>query len=311
MECQINAAAKNPQEFVAHCDALYHENLDAIAQGVKQNLAQKHIVMLSGPSASGKTTTAHKLAKALRQIGVPTDVISLDDFYLGAGNCPKREDGTEDYETVFALDVPLVNSCLKTLLDQGEATFPIFDFHVKKRSAQTKQVTLNPQSAVIIEGIHALNPILTDGLDGRFVTVYATAQDRYVGEHEILKTNDIRLIRRLVRDLNYRNVSGAETVDIWPYVCDGENKYVKPYRTQCDYYVNSGFGYEPGLYTVYLQKVADSTPMPQKQRVLRLIEKLAPFVTIDPKLISESAMVREFIGQHQFYKGEHDYGTLG
>jgi len=295
MEWDVNTLAHNTAEFVAMCDARYETNIRLTAADIAANLDKRPLIMLSGPSASGKTTTANLLARELEKLGVPTDVVSLDDFYLGPSRCPRRDDGSIDFETVFALDVILCNSCLRTLLDTGKAEFPVYSFITKERENYTKTITLGKGEAVIIEGLHALNPILTSSLQGRYATVYTTAMDRYIGKHEILKTNDIRLIRRLVRDLKHRNIGAAETVDMWGHVCDGEDKYIKPYRSSCDYYVNSSFWYEAGLYTPYLKEVAACTPYPQRGRVEKLLEKLTPFIPVDESFIKQDAMVREFI----------------
>ncbi|MBQ1235318.1 MAG: hypothetical protein IIX77_06820 [Oscillospiraceae bacterium] len=297
MEWDVNDLAVDTLKLVELCDFQYDRNIEDVAEGIAAQVAEKPLIMLSGPSASGKTTTANLLAKKLTDMGVPAQVVSLDDFYLGPARCPRREDGTIDFETVFALDVVLCNRCLQQLLNEGEAVFPIYDFVTKERAKQTKTITLPKGGAVIVEGLHALNPILTSGIIGHYATVYTTAMDRYIGKHEILKTNDIRLIRRLVRDLKHRNIGAAETVDMWHDVCYGEAAYIKPYRSDCDYYVNSSFWYEPGLYTPYLQEVANTTPYPQRGRVEKLLEKLEPFVPVDVSFVKKDAMIREFIGE--------------
>lgn len=295
----INEGMKRPEQFVKECDDRYNQNLLSVANGIKGKLEHKNIVMLSGPSASGKTTTAHKLANYLKQIGVYADVVSLDDFYKGKGHYPIRPDGSEDFECLEALDVPCINECLAELVETGKSTLPIFDFDIKQRSSKTREVTLSRDSALIIEGIHALNPELVKKVGGHIVTVYATAQDRYFDEHTVLKTNDIRLIRRMVRDYKFRSTGGEITIDLWPHVCEGEDLYIKPYRTHCDYFINTSFGYEPGLYGPYLGHLLGKTPFPQATRILTLLGKLAIYTPIDAKMVAKDAMVREFIGEQE------------
>ncbi|MBU5420070.1 hypothetical protein KQI11_08045 [Acetanaerobacterium sp. MSJ-12] len=294
---EINFWAKEPKAFIAACDRRYESALAAIVADALETLGQKNVFMLAGPSASGKTTTAHKLAAAFGRRSVEARVISLDDFYRGRGFCPKREDGTEDYETVHSLDLDCFTACMEKLLAEGEAEFPIFDFQVKQRAEETRHISLGKDQALIIEGIHGLNPLLTRGIEGRVKRVYATAMDRFVGDDVVLKTNDLRFCRRIVRDCRHRNVSGAETVDIWPYVCDGEFIYIKPYRSECDYYVNTAFGYEPGIYAGYLRAILEGMgDIPQTGKVGHILRKLQRFVPIDPALVSKDAMVQEFIG---------------
>lgn len=291
-------AHTDPAALVSQCDSRYTAALDGVAARVKAQRAEKHIVMLAGPSASGKTTTAHQLAARLQKIGVGSEVISLDDFYLPRSQCPVRDDGTVDVETVHALDLPVVNRCLKEVTETGRALFPVFDFQKGGRLERWREVDLDRSEVLIVEGIHALNPLLTELVQGRYSTLYATAQDRYMLGDVTLSTNDLRFVRRIVRDSWSRGTDGATTVDFWPYVCEGEFLYIKPFRSTCDYYVNTAFGYEPGLYQSYLQAILQTMDQQSAQaaKVRGILQKLRAFTPIGAALIAPAAMVREFIG---------------
>ena len=197
----VALAARHPQELAALSEQHYHDQIEAIAGEVLA--AGQRIVMLTGPSAAGKTTSAHKIADAIAAQGHHSQVVSLDDFYIGEGRYPKNPDGSDDYESLQALDLEKLHTCLKDLYKTGVCDAPVFDFTVQQPTG-TRRIDAR-DGVVIIEGLHALNPVLTEQLpDDAALCLYAGLREEYADERDArcLATRDIRLARRLVRDLS-------------------------------------------------------------------------------------------------------------
>ncbi|MEG2769638.1 MAG: nucleoside kinase, partial [Oscillospiraceae bacterium] len=227
----INAAAKAPENFVNHCEIEYEYRVVAAAAEVLKGGYK--VVMVTGPSSSGKTTTAHKLANALCEMGHMSKVVSLDDFYLDLDRYPRLPDGSKDYENVNALDVPEIQKCLAQVINTGKTMLPQFDFKNECRQDQRKSLDVG-DGVVVVEGIHALNPTLTDHLDGnKIYKIYAGMREEYshMGQR-ILPTRDIRLVRRMVRDSKFRGHSPEKTMSMWPDVCKGEDLYIKVFKPE-------------------------------------------------------------------------------
>ena len=194
-----NVAARSPQALAQLSENSYARRVQYAAQKVRGSGAK--IVMLTGPSASGKTTSAHCLAKALVQQGTPAQVVSLDNFFKGAAYYPKMPDGTLDYENLETLDLPLIKQCLRQLSETGKTELPIYDFATEQRSAAVEPIDLQG-GVCIVEGIHALNPELT-GLvpDDQIYRIYAGLREEYcIDGRRVINTQDIRLCRRTLRD---------------------------------------------------------------------------------------------------------------
>ena len=194
-----NVAARSPQALAQLSENSYARRVQYAAQKVRGSGAK--IVMLTGPSASGKTTSAHCLAKALVQQGTPAQVVSLDNFFKGAAYYPKMPDGTLDYENLETLDLPLIKQCLRQLSETGKTELPIYDFATEQRSAEVEPIDLQG-GVCIVEGIHALNPELT-GLvpDDQIYRIYAGLREEYcIDGRRVINTQDIRLCRRTLRD---------------------------------------------------------------------------------------------------------------
>ena len=195
----VALAARHPQELTALSEQHYHDQIEAIAGEVLA--AGQRIVMLTGPSAAGKTTSAQKIADAIAARGHHSQVVSLDDFYIGEGRYPKNPDGSDDYESLQALDLEKLHTCLKDLYKTGVCDAPVFDFTVQQPTG-TRRIDAR-DGVVIIEGLHALNPVLTEQLpDDAALCLYAGLREEYADERDArcLATRDIRLARRLVRD---------------------------------------------------------------------------------------------------------------
>ena len=201
-----NVAARSPQALADLSEQSYAQRIDYAAQKVQ--LSGAKIVMLTGPSASGKTTSAHCLAKALQKRGTPAQVVSLDNFFKGAEFYPRLPDGTLDYENPDTLDLPLIKQCLRELSETGKTVLPIYDFSAEKRSAEVEPIDLQG-GVCIVEGIHALNPELTGLVKGDDIyRIYAGLREEYcIDGRRVINTQDIRLCRRTLRDAAARGRS--------------------------------------------------------------------------------------------------------
>ena len=219
----VALAARSPRELTALSEQHYHDQIESIADEVLA--AGQRIVMLTGPSAAGKTTSAHKIAGAIAARGHSSQVVSLDDFYIGEGKYPKNPDGSDDYESLEALDLERLHFCLKELYKTGICEAPVFDFTLQQPSG-TRRIDARG-GVVIIEGLHALNPALTEELPaGAALCLYAGLREEYADSSDArcLATRDIRLARRIVRDYLFRGHGAAFTLGLWGHVCAGEDR---------------------------------------------------------------------------------------
>lgn len=296
----INFAAARPQEFVDLCEAEYDARIRRISQAVLDSGCA--VVLLTGPSSSGKTTSANRLAQAIRAAGRRSEVISLDDFFVGEGRYPKRPDGSDDYECVEALDIPLLRSCLRDLAETGECDMPQFDFLTQLPRPERRHVDCRDGVAVI-EGLHAFNPLLTDHLPKSAVLlVYAGMREEYCDDAgaRVLATRDLRLARRITRDYLFRGHDADFTLNLWPHVISSENKSIKVFKNRADLVLDTSFSCEPGLWRAeLLSMVQKMTPSAANAaRLASLCAQLRLFAPVDPAMIPARSILREFIGQN-------------
>ena len=241
-----NVAAQSPAALAEMSEKSYRQRVAYAAQKIRDSRAK--IVMLTGPSASGKTTSAHKVAEALEASGTPAHVISLDNFFKGAQYYPRLPDGTLDYENPDTLDMSLIRQCLSDLSTTGKTVLPIYDFTAESRSSETETLDLKG-GVCIVEGIHALNPELTGLVKGDDVyRIYAGLREEYcIDGRRVINTQDIRLCRRTLRDAAARGRSPEKTLAMWDRVLDGETRYIKGFKTTADFLLDTSFTYELGL----------------------------------------------------------------
>lgn len=294
----VALAARHPQELAALSEAHYHDQIESIADEV---LAAGHrIVMLTGPSAAGKTTSAHKIAGAVAARGHNSRVLSLDDFYIGEGKYPKNPDGSDDYESLEALNLAELHSCLKDLYTTGVCDAPVFDF-TKQQPSGTQHIDAR-DGVVIIEGLHALNPALTEELpDDAALCLYAGLREEYADAHDsrCLATRDIRLARRIVRDYLFRGHGAAFTLGLWGHVCAGEDRFIKPYKPRANLLLDTTHTYEVCLWRTVLDAMpADPALTATQARQLEALHRrFAEFPALGTELVPENSLLREFIGK--------------
>ncbi len=298
---EINSAMRNdPEGFVITCSNKYKDKINEAVEHITAN-PSIDIIMLAGPSSSGKTTTANKLVEGLIKKGVNAHKVSLDDFYLDRDNIPINSDGLPDYENITALDIPLIKSTFESLIKKREAVLPVFDFVTGKRAEEGCFVELGKKDVVVVEGIHALNPIMMYNDDSSHVyKIYINASSRLVTVNTgrvLLTKRDIRLIRRIVRDYNFRASSVENTFFLWSGVRKGEDEFIFPYKNQADFHINTFHPFEPCLFrseVVELLSGFDENSI-YIDEALRLVSSIERFDDMPDMYLPEDSLMREFV----------------
>lgn len=294
-------AVNDPAELVRRSETRFDNILNDITARIAGDDGRE-IVMLAGPSASGKTTTANKIAQKCIARGMQTYVVSLDDFYLNRDKIPCDESGKPDFETVYALDLPKFSETIQLLLSGAATDLPIFDFTTGKRSEEVRTVTLGEQDAVVVEGLHALNPLITDALPQKnLLKIYISVSSRIYNEKGkiILNKRNLRFLRRMTRDYLFRASSVENTYNLWESVRNGEDKYLFPYRDCADVKINSVHLSAPCVFRDTCLAMLENADLSgeQKKDAEELAAALRLFVPISPSLIPETSLLREFLGK--------------
>jgi uridine kinase len=301
-----HAAAQDPAALVAASENRF---AGIITQIVNTSLKTggHSLLMLAGPSASGKTTTAQKIADELALHGVATYRLSLDDFYLPAAEIPNLPSGAPDYECLRALDLPLLHTVLADLLHGGTAVLPAFNFKTGKRE-EGRRVTLQKQDVLIAEGLHALNPALTarfiehpenvNRIRKLYISVSSRIYDTKQGANVIMTKRALRLTRRILRDAQFRNAPAAETISMWPAVLAGEDQYLTPCKPYADMCINATHLYAPCVLRTrtmpLLEAIVPTDPGYDTAR--KLLRGLRRFTPIAETCVPETSLLREFLG---------------
>lgn len=298
---EINRAAQDDaQAFILKAEQDYHKDIENIAKSIAGEKQMCRLVMLAGPSSSGKTTTAHMLKNELQKVGVGCVSISLDDFYLGENKAPMLPNGKRDYECLEALNVEEIKRCLSGLVENNRCEMPVFDFEQHVPFPHRRQVVLHDREVAVVEGIHALNPELISTLPAlRVRRIYISVKQGILDcRSEILGPNDVRLVRRIVRDYNFRQTSPDTTLNMWPNVMRGERKFIKPFRKDADTTINSFHDYElcvlKNQALTLLHTVPDNSP--NHTVAQKLVSGLECLISVDAALVPKTSMIREFIG---------------
>lgn len=285
------------EKYIMECEKAYHTQLDEIVAEVAAEKG-RCLLMLAGPSSSGKTTTARLLKEKLISKGRSATVVSLDDFYLLQDNPHTFEDGTVDYETVEALDLPLISRCLHELCDEGESELPEFCFRTKKTS-RFKKLTVSENEIIIVEGLHALNPAITEPLrDERMRLYYVSVSSRITDGDSVLFTKrDLRFIRRLIRDYHHRSSDVEYTFYLWRAVRMGEDRYLFPFSSRAERKIDSIHPYEAAIFRDTGIKLLDRVTEDSVyyEAAAELKGKLQHFISVPKESLPVNSLLEEFI----------------
>ena len=290
-------------EYIKISEALHEKKVAYIADEIGKN-KNKKIILISGPSSSGKTTFAKRLAIQLKVLGIKPVNISLDNYFVDRDKTPLDENGEYDFESINSLDVKFFNSNLVDLLDGKEVLLPKFSFETGERFFDGEKLKMTDNSVLVIEGIHGLNPMLTPSVssDNKYKIYVSALTAISMDGHNRIPTTDNRLIRRIVRDFKYRNYSAQNTIKRWPSVRRGEDKYIFPYQEEADIMFNSALFYEIGVLKKFVEPMLLSVPETcvEYREAYRLLNFLSYISPISTDQIPSTSILREFLGGSGF-----------
>ena len=293
------------RDYIRIAEAFQEKKLAEIADQIYQKKDTVRTVLIAGPSSSGKTTSAKRLSIALKVLGIEPIAISLDDYYVGTDMTPKDEKGEPDYECLEALDVPYLNQQLLSLLAGDEVTLPVYDFKAGRRKEEGgRKIRLDRRTMLIIEGIHGLNDALTPQLkrETKFKLYVSALTQLNLDDHNRISTTDNRLLRRMVRDYQFRGAGAVRTLKMWPNVVRGEHKHIFPFQNSADAAFNSALDYELAVLKFYAEPLLLSVKPGMKEfaEAARLLSFLGNFLPIPPQYVIGTSILREFIGDSDF-----------
>ena len=303
----LNTKVENHElrDLIMVSEALHEKKIAQIADMISERKETK-VVLIAGPSSSGKTTFANRLSIQLRVNGYIPIPISLDDYFVDREHTPKDENGEYDFESIYSLDLELFNSHLSSLLNGEEVEIPSFNFRTGAREWSGKNLKLPNNGIILIEGIHGLNPILTKSIsDKQKFKIYISALTQLnLDNHNRIATTDIRRVRRIVRDYLSRGYGAEETLKMWPSIKRGESKNIFVFQEEADVMFNSTLVYELCVLKKYALQELDKIKPESKVYLLatRLKAFLGFFKEIDKDLVPTNSILREFIGGSDFYK---------
>lgn len=291
----------DPKGFVEESDEVYRKKVEKAAELIIENRKKSPIVLLAGPSGSGKTTTSMKIAEELDRRGVGTHYVGMDDYFntIDPETTPRTPEGDYDLESPLCLDMELLNKHF-TMLAQGRRVFiPKYEFSRKMRIQEpSKSIKLKSDEVVIFEGIHALNDMITDSHPEAFKLYISARSDVEFEGKVVFKSSWFRLVRRLVRDYNFRGTDPQETMSRWANVLRGEASYIKPFIGKADYQFDTSFAYELAVMNETATKLFQSVPegIERFEELRAVLPALQLFGVIADNCVAPDAMIREFIG---------------
>jgi uridine kinase len=297
-------ASKGIKSYIQVAEALQDKKIAAIADEIAAKAGAVRVILIAGPSSSGKTTTSKKLSIQLKVIGFDPVAISLDDYFVDRDRTPRDEKGDYDFECLEAMDVEYLNEQLLALFAGEEITLPSFDFKTGTRRDSGKKLKLGDRSILVIEGIHGLNDSLTPRIprEQKFKIYVSALTQINLDDHNRVSTTDNRLLRRMVRDYNFRGHTAQATLKMWPSVQSGTNKHIFPYQNSADAAFNSALDYELGVLKVYAEPLLRTVKptMPEYSEARRLQSFLDNFAPIPSTSVPGDSLLREFIGDSEF-----------
>ena len=301
----FNEAVKNglATDLINVSEALQEKKISQIADTIAARKEIK-VVLMAGPSSSGKTTFCKRLSVQLLASGVKPVQISLDDYFVNRTETPKDENGELDYESIYALNIPLINEQFNALFRGEEVELPKYNFQTGISEKSGKKLHLGENNILLVEGIHALNPALTEQIaDDKKFKIYASALTTILlDDHNYIPTTDNRLLRRIVRDYKYRGCSAQETIHRWPSVRAGENKWIFPYQEQADVMFNTALLFELAVIKPQAEEVLEQVPenCEEYAEAYRLRKFLKYFAPLPFRNLPPTSLLREFLGGSSF-----------
>ncbi len=292
-------------ELIKIAEAFHEKKLSTVADSIAADVEQGgRMVLISGPSSSGKTTTAKRLGIHLQVLGLDPVLISLDDYFVNRVDTPKDENGNYDFEALEAIDIAQFNDHLRRLFAGESIAIPRYDFISGTRKWHDHPLTLSPSSILIVEGIHALNPALTPAIEESLkYKIYVSCITSVAMDNlSRISTSDNRLLRRLTRDYTGRGKSAIDTLSQWGSVRRGEERHIFPYQEEADVIINSSLFYEISVIRAFAEPILHEVPntVPEYDQARRLLRFLDNFAPIEPSEIPPTSILREFIGGSSF-----------
>ena len=304
---------KHSLELICLAEALHEKKISLIADRIMEQRKNIKIILISGPSSSGKTTFAQRLSTQLRVNGLRPIALSLDNYFLAREDTPRDESGQPDFEALEALDLALLNAHIMELINGREVETPIYDFITGHRSPQSIPMKLRKDEILIMEGIHALNPRLLPSLDrNKLFKIYVSALFQLnIDAYNRVPTTEVRLIRRLVRDDKFRGITPSRTLAQWASVRRGENLNIFPYQEEADVMFNSSLLYELNALRPYAEPLLISIPPndPHYETATHLLRLLSFFDHLDVSKVPFNSILREFIGGSVYQHEEKNEGS--
>ena len=293
-----NAIISDVNGYVKACCESYSEKCRSVAEHISERADQHPIILLAGPSGSGKTTTAMKIEGYLDQMGFETHTISMDDYFLPKDRIQIFDENNRiDYESPYRIDIELLQEHMHKLANCEPVDIPGFDFKTQDR-VPGRTLERKKGELVLFEGIHALNPEVT-GYEDIASCIYVSVRTRIqISDGQLIHPEFIRVMRRIIRDKNFRGRNAAETLEMYDSVQRGENLYILPFKHRAHYHIDTFHGYEAGLYKGYIEGELDElkASYPDYER-FKSIELLTnDLECVEPQLVPEDSLMREFIG---------------
>ena len=291
----VNRLVKEcPEKLVKISEKIVDDQIEKV---VKQAMKGKYkFILLSGPSSSGKTTTANFIIKKLQKKGKRAIRVSLDDFFIDLDKCPVLPNGTVDKETITKIDLPCFNKFFNEIMQNNRAYKPVFDFITDKRKKNPELIEISENDIILVEGTHALNPELVDinGYRDRVLKVYACVNSNFkIGKNIVISPRKIRLIRRLIRDFQTRGESPEGTVRYWDMVSKGEDKFVAPYKNEADFVIDTTHIYELAVYDRFVPELLN--PIKELAYANELLNVFNKAGSLSKKYVPDSSLLWEFL----------------
>ncbi|AEJ61504.1 TGS domain-containing protein [Spirochaeta thermophila DSM 6578] len=297
--------ARKEREFIQIAEALHEQRISQIASRIAAEAPRIKLVLVAGPSSSGKTTFAKKLSMYLKVFGLRPLAISLDNYFRPREETPLDEEGNYDFEALEALDIEVLNRDLVALFEGGSIRERLFNFKTGRSLHTERTITLPEKGIVVIEGIHGLNEALTSQIprEQKYKIYVSALTQLNLDDHNRIPTTDNRLIRRMVRDARFRGKTALETIQMWPSVRRGEERHIFPFQEEADILFNSALDYELGVLKVFAEPLLRTIKPYHREyaEAIRLLGFLENFLPISSQHVPGRSILREFIGDSEFH----------